>query len=202
LTGPPGIGKSTIVSRVIYLLRTQGYGIGGCLTKERRKGRERIGFTLFDIMSGRVADIASVNGSLGARVGKYRVNIQALAETGARALDEAAGNAQVIVIDEVGPMELTSAEFKKAADGCFTTGKPILAVVHDKMKDPLMERIRSLPEKVMIEVTLQNRDGLAESLARQITALLRSQTVPESSSSADPSSSSPSSTRPEEDGPR
>jgi nucleoside-triphosphatase len=172
LTGPPGIGKSTVVSKVIYLVRSKGYGVGGCLTRERRKGRERVGFTIIDLMSGLEGPLASSESSLGPRVGRYRVNVKGLAELGATALRRAADGAEVIVIDEVGPMELTSPEFKKAAEACFHSGRPLLAVVHDKMKDPLIDMIRALPGKEMIEVTLHNRDGLPESLAGQILGIL------------------------------
>jgi nucleoside-triphosphatase len=172
LTGPPGIGKSTVVSRVVYLLRSKGLGIGGCLTKERREGRERVGFTVFDLMSGREAVLASSKKSLGPRVGRYRVNIQGLVEVGARALREAAATADVIVIDEVGPMELTSPEFKRGVELCLDSQKPILAVMHEQMKDPLIERFRAMPGKTVLEVTLHNREGLAASLAEQILALI------------------------------
>ncbi len=177
LTGPPGIGKSTVVSKVIYLVRSKGYGVGGCLTKERRKGRERTGFTLIDLMSGIEGPLASSEGSLGPRVGRYRVNIKGLVDVGATALQRAAGGAEVIAIDEVGPMELTSPEFKRGVQACLRSGRPIVAVVHDKIKDPLIEQIRGLPDKEMIEVTLHNRDGLPESVARQILATLPPQAV-------------------------
>jgi nucleoside-triphosphatase len=160
---------------VVYLLRSKGLGIGGCLTKERREGRERVGFTVFDLMSGREAVLASSKKALGPRVGRYRVNIPGLVDVGARALREAAATADVIVIDEVGPMELTSPEFKRGVESCLTSGKPILAVMHEQMKDPLMERLRALPDKTLIEVTLHNREGLAESLAEQILAAIPAQ---------------------------
>ncbi len=177
LTGPPGIGKSTVVSKVVYLVRSRGYGVGGCLTRERRKGRERVGFTIVDLMTGLEGPLASSETSLGPRVGRYRVNIKGLAEVGAGALRRAADGAEVIVIDEVGPMELTSPDFKRATEACFATGKPMLAVVHEKMKDPLIEMIRDLPGKEMTEITLHNRDGLPELLARQIFAVLPPQMI-------------------------
>ncbi len=168
LSGPPGIGKSTVVSRVIYLVRSKGYGVGGCLTRERRRGRERVGFTIIDLMTGIEAPLASSDSSLGPRVGRYRVDVKGLAEIGAGALRRAAGGADLIVIDEVGPMELTSPEFRRAVESCLGSGRPILAVVHEMMKDPLIDSIRSLPEKETTEVTLHNRESLAESLSRQI----------------------------------
>jgi nucleoside-triphosphatase len=172
LTGPPGIGKSTVVAKAIYLLRSQGHGVGGCLTKERKVGRERVAFTLSDVMSGRQGELASIKGNLGPRVGRYRVNVATLADIGARALSDAAAIADVIVIDEIGPMELTSPEFKRAAAECFKSGKPILAVVHEHMKDPLIEMIREKTDKVFIELTLHNREQIAKAVSDEILALL------------------------------
>jgi nucleoside-triphosphatase THEP1 len=74
-------------------------------------------------------------------------------------------------------MELTSPEFKRGAEACFKSGKPILAVVHDKIKDPLIEEIKGLADKEMLEVTLHNREGLPASLSSQILAILPPQTV-------------------------
>ena len=156
-------------------MRTRGLGIGGCLTKERREGRERVGFTVFDLMSGREAVLASSKKALGPRVGRYRVNIPGLVDVGARALREAAASADVVVIDEVGPMELTSPEFKRGVEACLASGKPILAVVHEQMKDPVIEEFRAMSNKTILEVTLHNREGLAESLAEQILAAIQTE---------------------------
>ncbi|MDA4122161.1 MAG: NTPase [Thaumarchaeota archaeon] len=172
LTGPPGIGKSTLVSKVVYLLRSRGVGVGGCLTKERRSGRERVGFMILDLMSGREAELASSSTSLGPKVGRYRVNLRGLAEVGATALRDAAKSADVIIIDEVGPMELTGPEFKKGVEACIASGKPLLAVVHEMMKDPIIEQFRSMADKTIIEVTLHNREGLTASLVEQIFSAL------------------------------
>src|SRR5580700_5727833 len=62
ITGPPGIGKSTLVSKVVFSVRSTGHGVGGCLTKEVRKGRERTGFRLIDLLSGNEAELASIKG--------------------------------------------------------------------------------------------------------------------------------------------
>ena len=150
----------------------QGHGVGGCLTREKREGRQRVGFTITDLMSGKEAELASNKTALGPRVGRYRVSVSGLAEVGARALHDAAARADVIVIDEIGPMELTSAEFRRAAEECISSGKPVLAVVHEQMKDPLIEKFREMEGAVITGVTLHNREVLAKTIAEEILALL------------------------------
>jgi len=171
VTGPPGIGKSTLVSKVVFAVRSKGHGVGGCLTREVRKGRERIGFRLIDLLSGNEADLASVSG-LGPRVGKYRVNITNLSTLGAGSLLRAAEVADFIVIDEVGPMELTSPEFRKGVKACLASGKPMLVVLHESMKDTLMKEITEQPNSELVELTLHNREGVSEQLPAEIASRL------------------------------
>jgi len=171
VTGPPGIGKSTLVSKVVYAVRSRGHGVGGCLTKEVRQGRERTGFRLIDLLTGNEAELASVGG-LGPRVGKYRVNITNLSALGAGSLLRAAQGADFIVVDEVGPMELTSPEFRKAVKACIATGKPMLMVLHESMKDPLMTEITQQPNAKLVELTLHNREVVSKELPAEISLSL------------------------------
>ena len=171
LTGPPGIGKSSLVSKVVFTLRSKGHGVGGCLTKEVRKGRERTGFKIIDLLSGNEAELASVSG-LGPKVGKYRVSITNLSTLGAGSLLRAAEVADFIVIDEVGPMELTSPEFRKGVKACLAAGKPMLIVLHESMKDPLMTEISEQPNSTLVELTLHNREGISQELPTEIALSL------------------------------
>jgi nucleoside-triphosphatase len=171
LTGPPGIGKSSLVSKVIFSVRSRGHGVGGCLTKEVRKGRERVGFKLTDLLSGNEVELASVSG-LGPRVGRYRVNITNLSTMGAGSLLRAAEIADFIVIDEVGPMELTSPEFRRGVRASLATGKPMLIVLHESMKDPLMTEISGQPNSTLVELTLHNREQVSNQLPAEIALSL------------------------------
>ena len=146
------------------------------MTREVRRGRERTGFRLIDLLSGNEADLASVDG-LGPRVGKYRVNITNLSTLGAGSLLRAAEIADFIVVDEVGPMELTSAEFRRGVKACLASGKPMLVVLHESMKDPLMTEITEQPASRLVELTLHNRDEVSKHLPSEI-ALSRGELHP------------------------
>lgn len=142
------------------------------MTKETKRERVRVGFTIQDLISGTSADLASITSMVGPRVGKYRVSLTNLSAIGATSLRRAAEDAEVIVIDEVGPMELMSPEFRRAVEFCYNSAKPILAVIHERMKDPLIELLVSDPRTKLSEVTLQNRDGIVAELAGQIIEAL------------------------------
>ena len=167
VTGPPGVGKSTLVSKVVLRLKSAGVIVGGCITSEKRVGGNRVGFEVKDLSTGKRGELASVASKFGPRVGRYRVNLIDLARVGASGLESAASVSELIVVDEVGPMELVSPEFRRAVARCAATGKPMLAVVHERMEDDLLDKLRSEAEEVVI-LSPENRDGAADDLGSKL----------------------------------
>jgi len=167
LTGPPGVGKSTAVSKVVLGLKSAGVIVGGCTTSERREGGVRVGFNLKDLTSGRTGELASATSKIGPRVGRYRVNLADLSRIGAEGLTAAAATAEVIVIDEVGPMELVSPEFRRGIRGCIDSGKPMLAVVHERMEDDILSELKKRAAGVTT-MSMENRDAVPDELGRAL----------------------------------
>lgn len=163
VTGPPGVGKSTLISRVVLRLKSAGVIVGGCTTAERRSGGARVGFEVRDLTSGRVGVLASVETKFGPRVGRYRVNLTDLAGVGAAGVSAASESSEVVIIDEVGPMELVSPEFRRAVAKCIGSGKPILAVVHERLEDDLISELKAKATAFHI-LSVDNRDEVADEL--------------------------------------
>jgi len=152
-----------VVSKVVLRLKSAGIIVGGCTTAEKRSGGTRTGFEVRDLTSGRTGELASTSSKFGPRVGRYRVNLTDLARVGAAGVEAASSSSEMIVIDEVGPMELVSPEFRRAVKKCIDSGKPMLAVVHERLDDDLLNELRS---KANAEFTLsvENRESVAEQL--------------------------------------
>jgi nucleoside-triphosphatase len=170
LTGTPGVGKSTVVRRVAESLRLEGTKVGGMTSGDLRSGSARIGFEIRDLSTDEAGVLAHVDRVTGPRIGKYRVNDEDLDRIGAGAILSGIKDADLIVIDEVGPMELTSGRFKEAVRAALACGKPILGTVHRNAQDPLVSEIKSAPRIEVIEVIYQNREDLARSLVERFKA--------------------------------
>ena len=52
----------------------------------------------------------------------------------------------LIVCDEIGPMELCSPEFKRAVVSALRSSKPMLGVLHMRFNDPIIREARNMPE--------------------------------------------------------
>ena len=168
ITGDPGIGKTTVILRLVNIIKAQGYTVGGVLSKEIIKNGERIGFDLIDISSNRKGILASIDIKVGPRIGKYRVNLIDLKEIGTKALLNSLDYCDITVCDEIGPMELFSPEFRRAIIRMINNGKIAIAIIHKLMRDPLIVELKKSPSIKLLEVTKDNRDNLPNLLSQNI----------------------------------
>ena len=173
LTGIPGVGKSTAVKITAERIQRGGFKVGGMTSGNLRSGAGRVGFEIRNLLTGEAGVLAHVNQPSGPRVGKYRVKSEDLDRIGAEAIVSAIKGAELIIVDEVGPMELTSSRFKDAVQAALTSGKSLLGTVHRNAQDSLVRRIRSSPSIEVIEVTPLNRDSLPDILVERFATCLR-----------------------------
>ncbi len=161
VTGHPGTGKSTLVQKVAAM---SGARVGGVLARDKRYKDRRIGFELLDLCSGATGMLADETGD-GPQLGKYRVRLDDLDRIGAQAVENAL-NSELIIVDEIGPMELSSRRFILAVEKAIASPKPMLVVLHEWSNHRLAKKIRSSFK--VITVTQENRDALVGEIAKEI----------------------------------
>jgi nucleoside-triphosphatase len=159
LTGRPGVGKTTVIRTVVAQFRG---GAGGFYTEEIREGGRRTGFCLV-ALDGPRGTLAGVNISGPYRVGKYGVHLHDLEQVGVKALWRAVEQPEVsvVVIDEIGKMELVSPAFREAVLAALDGPKLVLATVMAR-SHPWVDRLKAGDEVTLVEVTLANRQALPE----------------------------------------
>ena len=153
-------------------LKKRGIRVGGIVTLEIRKAGTRTGFKIIDIESGREAPLATASTAPGPRVGKYLVHVENMDTMAVEAISKALEQGDVIVIDEIGPMELKSQKFINTVEKVLASEKPLLATIHYRLKHPLLDHIRSRRDAEIIEVTERNRDTLPAQITEKIMASL------------------------------
>jgi nucleoside-triphosphatase len=162
LTGPPGCGKTTVILRTLHLL---SWPVAGFYTEEVRdsEGHGRVGFDVVTV-DGRRGPLARI-GRGGAQVGKYAVDLSSFEDVGVRALQEGLRQPRrLLVVDELGRMELLSAGFVTVLERVFRSPNPLLGTIlyHPH---PLVERFRRGPGVELITVTTETRQALPAELA-------------------------------------
>jgi nucleoside-triphosphatase len=157
LTGRPGIGKTTIVLKV---LSACGLDAGGFTTAELRERGDRVGFSISAI-GGKSGILAHVDFAGRHRVGRYGVDLAALENIGVRSIEDAIGSKELIVVDEIGKMELFSEKFAGAVLRAFESGKHVLATVMER-PHPFADSLKARGDVRVIEVTRENRGRLVD----------------------------------------
>ncbi len=156
ISGLPGVGKTTTLLKTIELLEKE-YTIGGIITEEIVENRTRVGFTIMDWATKEKAVLASVYIQSRFRVGRYGVDVKALDELGVNAL-ERAKEKDIIVIDEIGKMELESKKFAEKIKEILDMEKNIIMTLNKKSRNPILQDIRRMDDVRILEVTPVNRN--------------------------------------------
>ncbi len=166
ITGAPGSGKSTVCRNVLQQLACT---YGGMTSADIRDRGERIGFEIRDIATGKQGILAHRKGT-GPRVGSYHVNLDDLNGIGVAAIRNAMSS-ELVVIDEIAPMEFKSPEFIKAAMDVLDSDKNMLVVLHRKSAHPVAERIRR--EFMVYTVTPENRERVVLEISEMIRGVVK-----------------------------
>jgi nucleoside-triphosphatase len=164
LEGRPGCGKTTLVRRIVAGLREHDVAVAGFTTEEIREAGKRVGFAI-ETVGGERDTLAHVDLPGPPRVGKYGVDLDALEGLAVPVLRAEAGT--LVVIDELGKMELASQRFGDAVEELFASPADVVATAH-VYRHPLTDALKARPDIERLQVTAANRDDLARVLLRKL----------------------------------
>jgi len=159
ITGKPGVGKTTLVQKIIERMRS--VNMAGFCTAEIRCLGSRLGFELQGL-NGERRTLAHVEIDSRNRVGRYGVDTNGFEEF-LEALDLLNPDVELIVIDEIGKMELFSNRFQSLVRNALNSDKQVLASIPLKGNEFIRE-IKQRLDIHLLEVTHGNRDRLLEAI--------------------------------------
>jgi nucleoside-triphosphatase len=166
LTGRPGCGKTTLIKRVAKNLAQRAAGF---YTEEIRDRGVRVGFRLVTL-EGNDAVLAHLDFKTPERLGKYGLDLSVLEIVAVPAVRDAVHAGRLVVIDEIGPMEIRSAIFRDAVNEALDSKVPLLATIFARSL-PFTNAIKLRSDVLLIEVRPNNRDRLISELSARIQAL-------------------------------
>lgn len=171
VTGLPGCGKSTLVNRLVENARQRGIKVGGISTPEFRLSTgKRGGFLIQNMATGEEQIMASVELSSPVSVGRYGVNLEAIRDVGVTAINSAVAEADLVVIDEIGKMELAVPEFSSSVRKALDSSKLVLGTIGMRLKTPFVNDIKNRSDVTLLVLTPENRSQIYQD-ARNLIAL-------------------------------
>ncbi|KAA8547592.1 hypothetical protein F0562_004021 [Nyssa sinensis] len=180
VTGPPGVGKTTLIIKVLESLKISNpdLKVQGFYTREIREGTERVGFEVVT-SDGRKGPLASTkNSSVESlrwpTVGRYRVDVASFESLALPEL-QVKEDTDLFIIDEVGKMELYSSSFFPAVLKILESNTPVLASIPVPKfgRDiPGVARLKNHPGATIFTLNTINRDAIKEHIYSQLVDLL------------------------------
>ncbi len=160
LTGLPGSGKTSTLLKLVEMLEEEGKTVGGMITEPITEHGRRVGLIIRNKMSGEKGVLARLGLESRYMYGKFGVDLSVLENVGVKALQEAQEKADVIIVDEVGKLEVESDKFVEEVENVLDSDKAAILTLHKKSRNPLLQDIRKRDDVRILEVTPINRNLL------------------------------------------
>ena len=170
ITGLPRSGKSAVLDKVVSMIieerKADSRGrrrmnvaniIGGMRTEAIIEDGERVGYACVDILSGDRGVMAHREIDSRNRILGFGIDPSELDKVAVPAIQNAIGNCEILVIDEVGKFSVESEGFVASVRGALEYDMPTLLTLHKKSRHPLLQDIRRRDDGRILEVTPVNR---------------------------------------------
>lgn len=173
LTGKPRIGKTTMIKKLINEIGSDM--CGGFYTEEITNSDDRVGFRCVSI-NGDCVEIANVESPSSTRMGRYGIDIEKFENFAIKVLQDAVSSKKIIVIDEIGLMQMLSASFQKIVQDIVSDNRIVLGTISSD-SHPEIDRFKYVKEVKIIGLNELNRDTISEFLVKDILKALESSTL-------------------------
>ena len=170
LTAPPRTGKSTVLKNVIEKYKGNTYGILALEVLDEYS--KRVGFQFVNMQGESRVFMHTSPQIIQSEVivgNKYFIDIQTIENFAAAEIRKGLNQEGLIIIDEIGRAQSNSVEFLNVVrDLCDNNTNFIGTIVYDD--EEWAREFKTHPNVTIVEVTLENREDLAEILIEMINS--------------------------------
>ena len=172
VTGPKRAGKTTLCARLVARCVAAGWRVGGVLAPDRTENGAKVGIDVVWLRDGQRRPLARIvpDGDA-ATVGEYAFDDAVLAETLAVLLRDLATPLDLVVIDEIGRLELIqSGGYAPAlAAVAETQARVVVFTVRESYVQALAERLAP----ALLPLCAAAHDGGADAALDALLAIVR-----------------------------
>jgi molybdopterin-guanine dinucleotide biosynthesis protein A len=175
VVGEPGSGKTSWCREYIDRRRQCGSSVGGILSLAIEKQGQRLGSNALDLLTSREVPFARLSrlGRFkgGAVVGHYTISRRGILFAFGAIQRAVENRCDLVVIDEVGPLELGGKGLMPAVELALASPVNVLIVVRTSLKEALQRYFPRYEFVVVADLTQSpSSDSLADYRSRQVTA--------------------------------
>lgn len=169
LTGEPRVGKSTAIKKIINSIGIEHFG--GFYTEEIRADGERTGFQIITL-NGEKGKIADVNFESPLKISRYKIKLDFLEKIAIPELYNAMNLNKIIIVDEIGPMQVFSKNFKNVISELIHSNSTFLGTIFLKPYDWINE-IKQNSNIKIVRLDMSNRDNVPSDICKILNVNLK-----------------------------
>jgi len=158
LTGAPSSGKTTVIKKVIENL---DHPTNGFYTEEERVNGKRVGFLMKTLDGGR-GYLAHQEIKSDFHIRRYGVSIENIENIAVPSITPIKSN--IIILDEIGKMELFSKKFQEFIKKQFQLDISIVATIGQKIQHPVKNFILKISKVNLFNLTRQNQQRVFQEI--------------------------------------
>ncbi len=167
ITGNPGVGKTSLIHSIVSELNIPA---GGFYTSEiRDENGKRTGFKIISL-GGDEGIMASIDFISKYKVSRYRVDVETIDKIGVNAIGEAIKSNRLVIIDEIGKMELFSKSFQDIVMQALDSPLVVLGTISAK-DTAFTKKIKERQDTKIVTLTRQNFNEIKTYIERLISKL-------------------------------
>lgn len=164
-TGPKHCGKTTSANRLIQMACGEGFTVAGILEPSLYDNGELLGFDVLDVQTQKQIPLARRSKDK-STTGSFNFIADGLKFGNAVLNSEAIKTADLVIIDEFGPLELKDNGWRKNIDSLLISSNVvILIIIRQELKDTFRQLYADVPCREL--------DAIEEKSAHEVIAMLK-----------------------------
>ena len=157
VVGEPGSGKTSWCSEYVDRRRESGSSIGGILCPAVEQQEQRVGSNAVNLLTDQEVPFARLSRNrsfrAGEKIGSYTISRDGISFA-CGAVKEAVDNrCDLVVIDEVGPLELGGKGLMSAVELALASAVDVLIVVRSSLREALQRRFPECEFVIVADLT-------------------------------------------------
>lgn len=148
ISGPIGAGKTSAAGRLAAHFQARGWAVGGVISPRVVKGEATVGYRVRDLLTGEEATLCGLVPP-GIKFRRFYFSPAGL-ELARAALIRAARRAQLAIVDEVGPWELSGGGFAPALPTLLNSGLPLILTVRPHLVEEVLDWLGLPPDTIRL----------------------------------------------------
>ncbi|MFW6134132.1 MAG: nucleoside-triphosphatase [Elusimicrobiota bacterium] len=165
ITGNPGTGKTTLIKKAISDIDHPV----GFYTEEIRKNGKRCGFITNTLSTCNSQQLAHTDISSEHTLGKYKINVQNFEKLIKKEFENYT-KAELLVIDEIGKMEIFSKYFREKIIELLNSPIPLIGIIQ-KTNYPFIKNLTSRNDITIVELKRNNSENLFQKITSWINSV-------------------------------